>query len=136
MARRFVHDETGASDSGESHKGEDEELLELEKVFAATGGYDPEGGFIVTELSEGEGDTPSPRRTRRARTALEKHVIRLFALAGLDDLDDETEEMVFAYAKRHLQTKKKVPPPPPRKKKRKGRLKRRRAVSSSSADND
>lgn len=127
-ASGFVEYEAGASESEGSEEKHDTSLLELEKTFMATGGYDPDGGFVVDQLSEGEGD--SPKKVRKVRNPFEKHILRLLTMAGVTDLDGETETLIMLYARRHLQLKRKPPPP-----KRKKTLKKRtRAISSSSEE--
>lgn len=129
--RALVDDEAGASDSDRGEGKLETELLDLEKLFVATGGYDPEGGFVVADLSEGEGD--SPKRVRKKRPLFENRIIKLLEIAGVDDLDEETETAVLFYARRHLQIKKRPPPPPRQRKPNKKRLVRKRAVLSSSS---
>ncbi len=131
----FIDDEAGASDSGgEGGEGGDVDLLELEKTFAVTKGYDPDGGFIVNDLSEGEGED-SPKGPRKKRGVFERHVVRLLEIAGVDDLDDETEQVVLRYARKHLQIKKK-PLPPEKPRRGRSRIRRKRVASSSSSSRD
>lgn len=129
MTTRFVCDDVDVDsdidDSDSVKEPDDKELLYLERQHSETSGYDPDDGFIVNDPSDVENP---PKKTRNL---FEKHIIRLLETAyGRVNMDNETEAIVFQYARKYLQLKIQSPPPPSSVQKR-ARLRKRRVLSSS-----